>query len=129
MLALTGTYAQAAFGGAAAAYGIVADAPYDALHLEIWMENGGGACGGLAVAGTVQEVTFDEADIFGTFHEAGHPGVIGLWLNDLTIGSTIDPNTIDPASYVVPDLQPDRAGWMFVRGYVWPPGERKQPYP
>lgn len=76
--------------------------------------------------GNVEEVSFDEADIQGTFHVPGHPGVIGLWLDASSSSTIADPvnwSTFDPTQYEVPDLAPADNGYMYVRGLVWPPGQ------
>jgi len=67
------------------------------------------------------EVTFEEADIEGTFEVPGHPGVIGLWLSSFTTSLIGDPTAIDPTAYPVTDLRPADNGYMYRRGEVWPP--------
>jgi hypothetical protein len=82
---------------------------------------------------TVVEVDFDEADIAGSFHDSGHPGVLGLWLNDYTVGDTIgggaEVYALDLTTYTVPDLQPAANGWMYRRGEVWEPPHQRRDYP
>jgi hypothetical protein len=130
MLALTSN------GGYADAYGVAATAtevPIDPAdpdpvqiglrHLLIAVKHGL-AMTDPALAPT--EVTFDEADIEGTFAVPGHPGVIGLFLTSSPIG---DPTAIAPAVYVVDDLRPADNGYEYRRGQVWPPGEQAHPYP
>jgi hypothetical protein len=112
------------------AYGVNSDT----RHLIIQMKTSGTFGPNLRpnLAWEVVEVTFDEADVFGSYPLAGHPGVIGLWLNDYTEGDAIDSDgisgdvlrTINPLDYTVPDLRPTPAGYMFQRGYVWAPGAR-----
>jgi hypothetical protein len=84
-------------------------------------------------AGAVSIISFDEADIEGTFHSQGHPGVIGLWLTTFTVAGTvsdpIDSATFDPTPYEVPDLQPAANGWMYRRGEVWEPPYQRRDYP
>lgn len=126
MLALTSNQAYAD------AYGTVASPPYNADHLLITIK-GGHAITDVAPA----EVTFDPADIEGTFLVDGHPGVIGLWLATFSTRARIaDPTAIDPTGYVVTDLRPTDNGYMFRRGEVWPPWDgvsrpiaREHPYP
>lgn len=116
------------------AYGVAAGAPSGGRHLIIVMANGGTA---YAPAWEINEVSFEDTDIFGTDHVMGHPGVIGLWLNDYAVGDLVDESgdpyllgSIDPlADYVVPDLRPAENGYMGRRGRVWSPGVWVHDYP
>jgi hypothetical protein len=112
-------------------YGVADDAPYSGLHLIITVKQDD--CHGLTDSPprTFAVVTFDESDIFGTFPVTGHPGVFGLWLNASSSSAFAgDPRDLDPSDYIVPNLQPSDAGFMFARGFVWPPGGPGQkPYP
>lgn len=83
---------------------------------------------------SVEELSFDEGDIQGTFHVAGCPGVIGLWLASWSVAGTLaDPlkgvGGLDATRYEVPDLKPADNGYMFRRGFVWvwPGGKRAYP--
>jgi hypothetical protein len=119
------------------AYGLVASPPDDGISLAGHLK--GGWYSGPHPSGatwSVVEVTFDEADIFGTFSAPGAPGVIGLCLDDYTEGSTVADNatadgllSLDLTDYTVPDLRPDPAGYMAVRGFVWTPDQGKRAYP
>jgi hypothetical protein len=140
MLALRGTYSYAD------AYGVSSSPPHDGAHLGMEALDGGhrvqigtrDITPTLTIPAyetnvTVVEVQFDETDIAGTFHEPGHPGVIGLWLNAYTegdtIGGTAEVYALDLTTYVVPDLQADPGGFMYVRGFTWKAPQGKRPYP
>lgn len=84
------------------------------------------------VAGPTEVISFDEADIQGTFHVPGHPGVIGLWLAASTVAGTLAApvkTSLDASLYEVPDLRPADNGYMFVRGFVWSAPAGKRAYP
>jgi hypothetical protein len=81
-----------------------------------------------AGSGSWTEISFDEGDAQGSFHVAGHPGVVGLWLAAFTVAGTAS-GGFDAALYEVPDLQPAANGWMFRRGEVWEPPHQRRAFP
>jgi hypothetical protein len=80
-----------------------------------------------AGSGSWTEIAFHEADIQGTFHVPGHPGVVGLWLAAFTVAGTAS-GTFDATLYEVPDLEPDPGGFMYARGFTWKAPQGKRAY-
>jgi hypothetical protein len=154
MLALQGTYSPAD------AYGVTSAPESSGKHLIIHLENQGGKAGAYGepsvFAGTRERPRLGRHNhdqhlrgrrlgqrslIRRGRHPRqlpvyGHPGVLGLWLNDVQRGRhnrrcrpPDELKTIDPATYEVTDLRPAANGWMFARGVTWEPGVGKRPYP
>lgn len=133
------------------AYGLVASPLYDGDHLLIGIKaDGFGAtytdpATGVGDGDRFNEdawiaytVTYDPADVQGTFAVTGRPGVIGLWLTTYSQTFLADAADRTPmgsltlTDYTVTDLRPADNGYMFRRGFVWPPDGgalAKRPYP